>query len=81
MLKQMLVLHAIVIRKPMFESKEEAIAKAREMFPQEKLKGFVRETKQSFRVRVLPKTKFIKTSFRTKVINPSISLVFGTLTP
>jgi hypothetical protein len=73
----MLVLHAIVMRKPAFGSKAEAISKAREMFPQERLKGFVRETKQSFRVRVVPKTKFVKTSFRTKVINPEISLVFG----
>jgi hypothetical protein len=77
----MLILHAIVMRKPLFESKEEALAKARQMFPQEKLKGFVRETKQSFRVRVVPKTKFVKTSFRTKVINPSISLVFGAPIP
>jgi hypothetical protein len=40
---------------------------------------FIRETAYSYRVRNIPKTKFIKTSYRTKVINPNISLVFGQL--
>jgi hypothetical protein len=49
------------------------------MFPNEKLKGFVRETESSFRVRVRPKTKFDKTSYISKKIAPDITLVWGYL--
>ncbi len=74
-----LVLHAIIMHKPKYKSKEQAFKKADEMFPDEKLKGFVRETESSFRVRVRPKTKFDKTSYVSKKITPDITLVWGYL--
>jgi len=74
-----LVLHAVIVYKPYFKTKEEALAEAHHMFPNEKTKTFVRETDSSFRVRIHPKTQFDKTSYITKVINPSLSLVFGKL--
>ena len=74
-----LVLHAIIMHKPKYKSKEQAFKKADEMFSNEKLKGFVRETESSFRVRVRPKTKFDKTSYISKKITPDITLVWGYL--
>ena len=74
-----LVLHAIIMHKPKYKSKEQAFKKADEMFPDEKLKGFIRETESSFRVRVRPKTKFDKTSYTSKKITPDITLVWGYL--
>jgi hypothetical protein len=74
-----LVLHAIIMHKPKYKSKEQAFKKADEMFSDEKLKGFVRETESSFRVRVRPKTKFDKTSYVSKKITPDITLVWGYL--
>jgi hypothetical protein len=47
------------------------------MFPNEKIKGFVRETDSSFRVRVHPKTEFKKTSYVSKKINNDITIVLG----
>jgi hypothetical protein len=74
-----LVLHAIILHKPIFKSKEQSLVYAQQHFPNEDIKGFVRETNTSFRVRVVPKTKFIKTSYVSKVINPYTTLVFGKL--
>jgi len=74
-----LVLHAVIMHKPKYKSKEQAFKKADEMFPNEKLKGFIRETESSFRVRVRPKTKFDKTSYISKKITPDITLVWGYL--
>ena len=76
-MKSKLILHAIICHKPYYKSKEQAIEYARSHFTQENIKGFVRETGSSFRVRVYPKTLFKKTSFISKVINPNITLVFG----
>jgi hypothetical protein len=75
----MLALHAIVMKKPRFKTKEEAYESARDSFKEHlKNKKFVRETGTSFRVRVHPKTIFQKTKFVSKIINPDITLVFGT---
>jgi hypothetical protein len=74
-----LVLHAVIMHKPKFKSKEQSLTQAHKMFPEEKTKTFVRETGSSFRVRIVPKTKFEHTSFVSKVINPNITLVFGYL--
>lgn len=90
MINQPLVLHAIIMHKPKktpdgklhiqgYNSKEKALIYARAHFPNEHIKGFVRETKTSFRVRVVPKTKFKKTSYVSKPITPDITLVFGHL--
>ena len=78
-MKSKLILHAIICHKPYYKSKEEAINYSRSHFKNENIKGFVRETDSSFRVRVVPKTFFKKTSFVSKVINPNTTLVFGKL--
>ena len=78
-MKNKLILHAIICHKPYFQSKEEALAYAQYHFPNEHIKGFVRETGPSFRVRVWPKTIFDHTSFVSKVINDHTTLVFGKL--
>jgi hypothetical protein len=65
-----LILHAIILHKPKIKSKEQALIFARMHFPKEHAKGFVRETNTSFRVRIVPKTKFIETSYVSKVISP-----------
>jgi len=74
-----LILHAIICHKPYFKSKEQSLSYFKMHFPNEHIKGFIRETDSSFRVRVYPKTMFKKTSFVSKVINPHVTLVFGTL--
>ncbi len=74
-----LVLHAIILHKPFVKSREEALAYAKKHFSKETIKGFVRDSGTSFRVRIVPKTKFIKTSYVSKVINPNITMVFGNL--
>jgi len=74
-----LILHAVIMHKPFFKTKEQAITEAHKMFPNEATKTFVRETGESFRVRIKPKQQFINTSFISKVINPNITLVFGYL--
>jgi hypothetical protein len=74
-----LVLHAIVLSKPKFKSKEQSLKYALLHFPDQKIKGFVRETGSSFRVRVVPKTKFIKTSYVSKIINPNMTIILGKL--
>jgi len=48
-------------------------------FIHDKNKKFYRETENSYRFRNIPKTKFIKSSFRTKKINPNIILTYGIL--
>jgi hypothetical protein len=42
-------------------------------------KKYYRETTESWRFRNIPKTQFVKNSFKTKVINKHVSLVFGEL--
>ena len=74
-----LILHAIVFHKEGYKTKEQALKKAHELFPNEVGKQFIRETESSFRFRIVPKTKFIKTEYVTKVVNPNLSLVFGKL--
>lgn len=71
-------LHAIIVKKPYTLDDAKEIA---ENIAKDKLKGktFIRETNSSYRVRVIPKTKFIKGSFKTKKINNQISLIYGVL--
>ena len=42
---------------------------------------FVRETTKSFRIRNIPKTKFIKGTYKTKKVkgHPNLSMIFGEL--
>jgi hypothetical protein len=79
MSKSNLVLHAVVFKKEHFKDKSEGLKEAHKLFPKEKLKKFVRETDKSFRFRVVPKTKFEKTTFVSKKISPHTTLVFGKL--
>lgn len=66
-------LHAIIVDKKISIPKTKKIAKD----IMHKEVGFIRETSTSHRVRVIPKEKFIKKSFRSKPINKDITLVFG----
>lgn len=68
-------LHAVIIKKPINLDEAKKIAK-------EYIKGnkkFYRETESSLRFRNIAKTKFKKSSFRTKKINKNLSLVYGEL--
>lgn len=68
-------LHAIIVDKKISIPKTKKIAKD----IMNKEPGFIRETSTSHRVRVIPKTKFEKNTFRSKPINKDITLVFGKL--
>ena len=68
-------LHAVIFRKPY--DIDNAKTKAKEFI--EGKKYFYRETQTSYRFRNIPKQKFIKGSFRSKRIDPNITLVFGEL--
>lgn len=72
-----LKLHAVIIKKPYDLEKAKQTAAN---IIKDKKKKFYRETDNSYRFRNIPKTKFVKKSFRTKKINDSISLIFGMFT-
>jgi len=68
-------LHAVIVKKPV---NVEELKEIQNRY----IKGnkkFIRETKGSYRIRNIPKQKFIKDSFRTVKINNKISLVYGKL--
>lgn len=69
-------LHAVIIKKPIKLQEAKKIAKDIIKDPN---RNFYRETSESYRFRNIPKTKFVKDSFRTKVLSDNISLVFGKL--
>ena len=69
-------LHAVIIKKPVKLTK--AKQEASDIIKNNNRK-FYRETNESYRFRNIPKTKFIKTSFRSKPINDKITLVYGKL--
>ena len=71
-------MHAIIVKKQNGVSSKE---KARQIGHKyhNHIPGFVRETSTSFRVRVVPKTKFNRKTFRTKLINKDVSIVYGKL--
>ena len=71
-------MHAIILKKQNGVSSKE---KARQIAHKyhNHIPGFVRETSTSFRVRVVPKTKFNRKTFGTKVINKDVSIVYGKL--
>jgi len=71
--KDSLQLHAIIVKKP--STKEEALHVANNITKQKKKKRFIRETAESYRVRIIPKTQF--THFVSEVINPKLTLVYG----
>lgn len=67
-------LHAVIIDKKV---KLPEAKKMAQDFIKDASKTFMRETGESWRFRNIPKTKF--SEFRTKVINPSVSLIYGKL--
>ena len=71
-------LHAIIVKKPV---SKEALDKIHKDFIKNKNRTFIRETKNSYRIRNIPKTKFIKGTYRTKKVkgHPNLSMVFGEL--
>jgi hypothetical protein len=73
-----LILHAIILKKPIIKTKEDAYNYGQTHFKENlKNKKYIRETKTSFRVRVHPKQIFDSTSFVSKKINHFLTLVFG----
>jgi len=71
-----LTLHAVIVKKIIPFADAKRIAAEIINNPRRK---FFRETKQSWRFRNVAKSKFKKSTFRTKIINPNLSLVFGIL--
>lgn len=69
-------LHAVIFKKPIDLNEAKLIASK---IINNKNRRFFRETNDSYRFRNLSKQKFIQTSFRTKIINPQLSLIFGQL--
>lgn len=69
-------LHAVIIKK------EVPLEKAKKMAAdiiKDKSRTFMRETSDSYRFRNIAKTKFDEKTFRSKVVNPNITLIFGQL--
>ena len=69
-------IHAVVIKKNIEFPEAERIARNIINNPKRR---FYRETSQSWRFRNIPKTKFVEKSYRTKVVNPNVSIIFGKL--
>jgi hypothetical protein len=68
-------LHAVIIKKivPLNEAKQ--ISK--NFIPNNR--NYYRETENSYRFRNIPKQKFKKKSYRSKIINDYITLIYGEL--
>jgi hypothetical protein len=71
-----LVLHAVIIDKKVGLEKAKKIASDIIKNPK---KTYYREDSQSYRFRNEAKTKFKQDSFKSKVINKDVTLVFGHL--
>ena len=69
-------LHAVIINKEIPLEKAKKLASD---IIKNDTRKFYRETTESWRFRNIPKTKFIDSSFRSKVINDNITLIFGKL--
>lgn len=70
-------IQSVIVKKP--TSLAEAKAKATHIVKKRKM--LHREKATAFHFRNIPRTKFVKGTFRSKKINPSITLVFGELKP
>lgn len=69
-------IHAVVIKKSV--QLKDAKKMAADII-KDKSKTFMRETPESYRFRNIAKTKFDEKTFRSKVVNPNITLIFGKL--
>jgi len=72
-----LYLHAVIVKKDK-HSLEDAKRLSQDIIKDSR-KSFYRETEDSYRFRNIPKTAFIPGTFKTKIINEGLSLVFGHL--
>ena len=70
------VIHAVIVKKPIDLHKAKQISQD---IIQNKNRTFYRETDKSYRFRNIPKTKFIKKSYRTQKVNDYISIIYGKL--
>ena len=68
-------LHAVIIDKSI--KLADATKMAKDIMKSDR--SFYRETTDSWRFRNIPKTKFDAKTFRSKVVNKDITLVFGKL--
>ena len=68
-------LHAVIISRTI--PINDAIRISKKFIPSNR--NYYRETKNSYRFRNIPKTKFYKNTLKTKKINENISLVYGKL--
>jgi hypothetical protein len=68
-------LHAVIIKNTIPLTKAKIISK--QFIPDNR--NYYRETTNTYRFRNIPKTKFIKNSFRSKIINDTITLIYGKL--
>jgi hypothetical protein len=74
--KKYYALHAVIFKKPYdIEKAQEEVNN----YIKDKKKHFYRETKASYRFRNLPKSKFIKKTFKTKNLKNGVSLIMGEL--
>lgn len=69
-------LHAVIINKSVPLDKAKKLASD---IIKNDTRKFYRETTDSWRFRNIPKTKFKDSSFRSKIINKDITLIFGEL--
>lgn len=73
-------LHAVIIKKDnMTKGRFEEAKKMAEDIIKDPKKHYYRETDDSWRWRNYPKTYFDSKTFKSKVINKNITLVFGKL--
>jgi hypothetical protein len=66
-------LHAVIINKDYYDLPSSK--KIAQSIINDKNRKFYRETEQSYRFRNIPKTKFVKKSFRSKKVKDGITLV------
>ena len=73
-----IALHAIIIKKPCNLEEAQEIAQD---FIKDRNKKFYRETKNYYRFRNIPKTRFMPKCYKTKKINKNVSIIIGKLKP
>lgn len=74
--QEKLYLQAVIVKKPV--GMVEAFNMAQK-FIRDRKKKFMRETEDSYRFRNMPEKRFKGKSFRSKVIDDKVTLVFGHL--
>jgi len=70
-----LYLHAVILKKPI--EREEVVRIGKDIL--KRTPTFIHETKDTYRIRNLPRSRFDISSFRAKVVNKNITIIFGHL--